>query len=252
MKSLWRYLAAGIAAYGVFLLLSAPAARLLPYLLPPTQAVRLSGVSGTLWSGRAVQLTAGAVTVTDVTWRLRPLHLLLGSVEYGVNAQLGDQPLTARVGRGLFAGPYVSDLTAQLAAADVLYRAGLRQLGVDGRLSVDIDTIKGLAAGRLPAMAGTLKWAPARVLAPLVLDLGEVQLATQIVSGATQGRLTAAGGALTLDGELTINADGNYRLVGEVRKRAGVPQAVDRFLETFAEFKNGSYHLEWSDQIKIP
>lgn len=252
MKAVWRLLPAGIAAYVLFLVLSAPAAKLLPYLQPHLSGVRLAGVSGTLWSGRAAQLTIGSVPLTGVNWGLRPLALLTGAVEYRVKAQLNGQPLTAHVGRGLFAGAYVSDVSVRVAASDLLFWSGLHQVGVDGDLLVHLDEVENIDAGGLPAVAGTVTWTPAMVRAPLELNLGEAHLETRIEDGISRGQLTADGGALTLTGEVTANPDGHYQLVGEVHKKGQVPQAVGKFLETFAEFKNGSYHLEWSDQIKLP
>ena len=252
MKAVWRFLPAGIAVYVLFLLLTAPAAKLLPYIQPQLPDVQFGVVSGTLWSGQAAQMNVGSVPLTGVSWGLRPLALLIGAVEYQVEAQLNGQPLAARLGRGLFSGAYVSDIDARIAASDLLYWSGLSQVGVDGQLLVSIDEVEGINnAGSLPAVAGSVTWVPAMVLAPLELNLGEAQLETRIESGVTRGQLTATGGALTLTGEVTLNPDGNYQLVGELQKKGSVPQAVDKFLETFAELKNGKYHLEWSDQIKL-
>ena len=89
------------------------------------------------------------------------------------------------------------------------------------------------------------------VLAPIELNLGLGELTTAIESdGVTRGQLIANGGALTMQGEVTLQADGHYQLVGDVKKTGTVPQAVDKFLSTFAEAGNGGYRLEWSDQIK--
>jgi general secretion pathway protein N len=250
MKSWWRLAVAGLAAFVLFVVLSAPAAKLLPYFQPQLPGVQFSGVTGSLWSGRAVRVGAGAVQLSKVHWSLRPLALFKGALEFSIDADQGGHPLTGRAGIGVLSGIYVADVVGQLAASDLLYWSGMTGIGLDGQLDFAIDTIEEIGAG-LPAVAGAVSWSPAKVLAPLELDLGQAQLVTRIEAGVTHGKVSASGGVLTVTGDLTVNPDGNYTLVAELQKKGSVPQAVDKFLATFAEFSNGNYRLEWSDQIKF-
>jgi hypothetical protein len=250
MKSWWRLALAGAAAYLVFVVAGAPAAKLVAYVQPRLPAVQFAGVSGSLWSGRAAQVGTGALHLDAVRWRWRPVALFRGALEFAVSAELGGQPLVGRAGLGLLGGAYATDVVGRLPVADLLYWTGMTRVGLDGELDFVIDDIEGLGAG-LPAAAGTLTWSPARVHAPLTLDLGQAQLVTRIESGATRGKLSASGGALNVAGDLSLNPDGAYSLVAEVQKNGSVPQAVDRFLAAFAEFRDGTYRLEWSDRLKL-
>jgi general secretion pathway protein N len=250
MRVWLRLLAAGLAAYVLFLVLTLPAARALPYLEQSLPDVQVQGVSGTLWSGQAASLRIAGLPFEAVTWRWQPLGLFKGAVEFAVEAGLGGQPVAARVGSGLLAGRYASDIVARLSASDVLYWSGMTMARLDGRFDILIDRVEGIGSG-LPAAAGTVGWTPAKVLEPMDLDLGEVRLETRIEDGRTFGNLVASGGALAFTGELTANPDGNYRIVGEARKKAALPQAVDSFLASFAEYSNGAYRLEWSDRVPL-
>lgn len=250
MTSYWRLTLVGLAAYVLFLVMTAPAAKLLPVLQPQMPQVQFSGISGSLWSGRAQLVRSGRVSLDDVRWRFRPLALFTAALEVGLEAQFIGQALRADAGVGAFSGPYVSDLSGSLPASEVLALAGVSVAQLQGQVTFDIDRVTGLGAG-LPAVAGQVAWAPARVIAPLQLDLGKAQLQTRIESGVTRGNLVASGGALSLDGEVTFNPDGSYRLVGDAQKHGELPQAVDRFLATFAEYKDGKYRLEWSDKVKF-
>lgn len=245
---MWRFALVGAAAYVLFLLLTAPAAKLLPWLQPHMPGVQVSGVSGSLWSGRAQLLQAGAVQLDEVRWHWRPLALFGGALEVSVDAALDGQPLQAHAGTGLFSGPYLADVTGRLQAADLLYLAGMRGAELAGQLDFDIDRVTGIG-NPFPAVAGRVAWAPARVQAPLDLDLGQVQVQTRIEDGVTRGQLSAIGGALVVNGDVTFSPDGSYQLTGDVQKHGAVPQAVEKFLTTFAEFSNGSYRLEWADKL---
>jgi general secretion pathway protein N len=249
MNGWWRLALAGLAAFLVFLVLSAPAAKLLPYFQPQLPGVQFSGVSGSLWSGQALRVDAGAMQLSKVHWRLRLLALFKGALEFSIDADYGGQPLVGRAGIGLFSGPYAADVVGRLAASDLLYGTGMSAIVLDGQLDFAIDDIAGIGSG-VPTVAGAVSWSPARVLSPIELDLGQAQLVTRIESGVTRGKVSASGGVLAVSGDLTVNPDGNYTLVAEIQKKGSVPQAVDKFLATFAEFRNGNYRLEWSDQIK--
>lgn len=250
MNHVWRFALLGAAVYLLFLALTAPAAKLLPWLQPQLPGLQMSGVAGSLWSGRAQRLQAGGVQLDEVHWHWRPLALFTGALEFGVEAGLNGQPLAAHAGSRLFSGPYLAAVTGSIPAADLLSLAGMRLAEPVGQVTFDIDKVTGLGSSNsFPAVAGNVSWAPARVLAPLELDLGQVQLRTRIEAGATRGQLVASGGVLAVNGDVTFNPDGSYQLVGDVRKDGTVPQAVDSFLASFAEFSNGSYRLEWSDRV---
>lgn len=247
--ALVKLLPVGIAAYILFLVVTAPAAKLIPYFQSQLQGVQLAGISGTLWSGQALQLNVPPVQLTQVSWQFRPLALLLGAVEFKLDGQLSGRALSASAGRGLLSGPYLADVTGSVPAAELMAWAGLGMVELDGQMDFVLDEVE-FSGSNMPAVAGQLVWKPAMVLTPLELNLGLAELTTTIESGGiTTGQLVANGGALTLQGAVTLQPDGQYQLTGDVKKAGAVPQAVDNFLSTFAEFKNGSYRLEWSDQI---
>ncbi len=251
MKDRWLLLSVGVGALVLFVLLRAPAEKLLPRLLPASAPVQLSGISGTIWSGRALQLAVERVTLERVSWHFRPLALFLGRVEVGLNAQLDEHPLSARAGKGWFSEPYLKAVRATLPATEVLSLAGMNLAQLGGSVELDLARISGWQDSAFPAISGSARWTPARVVAPLVLDLGTVQLITRAEAGETRGELSASGGALSFKGEVGLSPDGRYHLQGDVRKHRAVPEAVDNFLATFAEPHDGGYRVEWSDQIRF-
>ena len=66
MKAGLKFLPLGIAAYVLFLVVTAPAAKVIPYFESQLQGARLAGLSGTLWSGRALQVSVPPVQLTQV------------------------------------------------------------------------------------------------------------------------------------------------------------------------------------------
>ena len=248
MKLWWRGVLAGVAAYLLFLLMAAPAVKVLPLFQSRLQNIQLAGVEGSLWSGKAAQLDVSPLQLKDVHWSFRPFSLFVGRAEFKVRGQLQAQRIKAKVGSTLLGKPYLSDLRGRIRANDLFYWLGLKQVQLDGQLDFDIEDVEWSESG-LPAMAGTASWSLAQLVSPVALVLGKVQLVTQIEDAVTRGRLETTGGALLVQADVELKPDGAYRFDANIQQKGDVPQAVSKFLSTFAEYKDGNYRLEWADKL---
>ena len=245
----WQAVLTGVAAYVFFLLVTAPAAKLVPFVQPRLGGVQLAGVDGSLWSGSAALVTANPVQLQDLQWQVRPLALLLGRAEVALEANWQGRPAAALAGTGLFGGPYLADVRATVPAPDVLRWLKVKQVSVEGNLALDLARVQWPAGGDLPAVTGAASWTPARVSAPVEVALGSAQLDTVAEDGVTRGKLKTSGGALLVEADVELKPDGVYRLDAQIQQKGDVPDAVAQFLSTFAEYKNGTYLLEWSDSL---
>lgn len=73
---------------GAFALIAAPAA-LLRQVLPSEASASLTGLSGTLWNGRA-DLVLGGRPAGALAWRFRPVTILQGALGYDLTLADGD------------------------------------------------------------------------------------------------------------------------------------------------------------------
>lgn len=85
MKRLLSWLALGASIFTLVLLANFPAATALKLVTMP-KMVSLTGVSGTVWNGRAESLTLKQFTAYEVEWQLAFLPLLTGTAELTVSA----------------------------------------------------------------------------------------------------------------------------------------------------------------------
>jgi len=242
-----RAVVAGVVAWLVFLVATIPADRALA-LAPQMPGVAIGSVQGTLWRGQANSLVAKGVQIDDVHWRFRPLSMFLGQLEFDLEGMLAGKPLHAIAGKALSGEPYFEDVQVSISASEVLYRLGVNQVSVGGQLVLDLDDVHFSPAG-IPMFSGEMRWAPADIDAPLILSLGTATLTTQHDDDLTRGDLVADGGALQVQADVTLEAGGAYKLDATIREKGTMPQAVRKFLSTFAEEENGSYRLEWSDTL---
>lgn len=85
MKIRWGWLAAGIAAFIIFLIAYLPAAQIIGRITLP-KGVVINGVSGTVWSGKINQLGVNGLPVNQLTWDVHPWSLFTGKLSVTLKA----------------------------------------------------------------------------------------------------------------------------------------------------------------------
>ncbi len=247
-KTGWRLLFIGVVSYLVFLLIGMPAALVWSVAESRVTDVELSSIQGTLWSGEAATLQSGKIKAQNVRWKFQPSALLLGRVQFAVEGKTGGGFVQANAGRGMLLAPYLKDVVGEVDANDVRYWLGLNKLKVDGRFEFELDSVS-WSGSRVSEVQGDVKWVSAEILSPLQLSLGEATLAVSMQGPDLNGQLQTSGGDLVANGVAVVEPSGAYRFDADVQQKGNVPQAVSTFLSTFAEFKNGTYKLEWADSL---
>lgn len=248
MKPRWRGVLIGVLAYLIFMVSNAPAAKVLSWVQP--EGVRIAGVDGSLWSGQAALVSVAPVQLESLRWEFRPFALFVGQLGFALEADLLGRPVQADVGSSFLGTPKVSDVRGHIAAADLLRMLGVtQQVGLAGELDFAIDRVEWPEAGAYPALQGAVTWSPARIVAPVQLELGKAELNTWIEDGITRGKVETQGGPLLVEADVELQPGGAYRFDARLQQKGDVPPAVGDFLSSFAEYSNGTYRLEWSDSI---
>lgn len=198
----WLWLAGGSSLYVIALAAFAPA-RLVDAMLADASSgrFRLASAEGTVWSGQAMTELRDAAGQTrwaaPVAWRLRPVGLLAGRLEYrlltGPPASLAG--LSLSWSRVEFTGLDIRLPAAALASGV----PALAPWGMGGELQLMADRL-----GFGPAHAGgsaTMHWRSAgSTLAP-VSPLGDYELRLEGQGQAWLARLRTVTGPLQLSGQ---------------------------------------------------
>ncbi|MEE4277071.1 MAG: type II secretion system protein N [Halieaceae bacterium] len=247
MKRGLLFAAAGLLLF--LLALTALPARLLPALLPE-EPLRLSGLSGTLLSGRAARaqvLTgAGALHLGRLRWNIDLSSLLRLRPSLQLNSEWGAQRLAAAIEWR----PGRLDIRDLDASGDARLLRTVAPLAVEGRLSLQFQRV--VLRGGLPGEAeGRVVWQNARWSAPQVQhDLGSY---VALIEGDLRDTLTAR--VDTLDGPVPARgsarlADSRYEVdivVGNGRTR--IDPEIERALELFATPSEEGYRLRLSGSL---
>jgi general secretion pathway protein N len=217
------YVAAGLAAFLVFLVAMVPASQIARRL---PSAVDLDGVSGTIWSGRARTVAVEGHPLGGLHWSCRPWRLVL--LEW--TCHIGLQPSGGDV-----AGDFSGDFSGNLTGRDILGTAPISNFvgiatprGWTGNLELDLEALT-VASGRPESATGRLFLRGLRAPGANGELLGDFELVVGegSVGGATlNGRLRDLGGPLRVRGAIELFDDGRYLLRGDAAPGPGAGPAI--------------------------
>lgn len=233
MPNRYAWIALGLGAYIAFVLSMFPAAAAYRWFAP--DALRMSGISGTLWAGRAALASASGLPLRDVRWQLDALPLLIGRAEARLQARIADGFAEADVRASIGGRVVLHDvgLQARLAALAPIVPIG----DVQGQLRVTLDRLE-LVDGVPASMVGQATvmqlivptFVPGGRGAPLAL--GDYALTFEDTGGqGLLARFNDTSGPLAVDGTLTVGTDGRYRLDAQAAARPDAPRELVQALE---------------------
>jgi general secretion pathway protein N len=216
--------AAGIVAFLVCLVAMVPANQL-AMRLPP--GVVMSGVGGTIWSGRANGLAIDGRSIGRIQWSCRPWRILL--LEW-----------SCHVGLSPAGGELSADLQGEINSDEISGRDILGQVpitafeglvtprGWSGLLELHVKTLRIIdrrpadATGSLFLRSLRAPGADGEMLGDFELTVGEGSVGT----GSLSGRLRDLGGPLHVRGTIELQPDGRYLLSGEAAPGPGAGPAI--------------------------
>ncbi len=225
------------------LIILAPARLLLSVL--PEQPLQLSGLSGTLWQGRASQaslrLAPGVLQLGEVEWRLKPLSLLTLSPSLDVSSRWGNQHLSSKV--KLYSDQHVRlrDLDASIPASLAQH---LAPLAIDGNLSLQFDELE-IEDGAPRVATGRVVWRDASWRSPQGLQpLGTFALQLQTPeAGQLQGEIITVSGPLQASGQLGLKGR-SYQVNALLSSERALDPQLERSLELFAQPTPEGYQIQ--------
>ena len=222
-----RWIALGAGAYLAFALALFPADVAWRWLA--ADDLRLAGVQGTVWSGRAALASAGPLGFRDVRWQVRPWSLLLARPAGRVESSLGDGFIQTEVRIGgneiVLTGLTASCSLSALASA-------LPIAGIRGQVSLQLTELV-LHDGWPAAARGQLRLGQLTVPSLIGGDpiaLGNFNVTLSGTDGL-QGTFQDQSGPMEVRGSAGLSAAGEYEISGLVRARPEADAALRRGIE---------------------
>ena len=248
MTRVWRLVALGVGAYLLVLVTTFPAERISTMLQDQIADLSLHGVSGSAFSGQAVQVVYQGLNLGSVQWRFRPLALLLGHLEYRLELMHPDNHGQLHAGKTLTGRTYIHDMDIQLLPDRLINHYSPVTVDTSGTLRLVFETFNP-GADYSGAVDGRLEWQDAVILAPMSLVLGQLQLDVMTDNGELVGHFTNSGD-LGVSGDLALSPVYAYRVNLLLRPGNNVSPDTLNMLEQSAQRQpDGDYRIDLSGQL---
>ncbi|MBL0141523.1 MAG: type II secretion system protein N [Betaproteobacteria bacterium] len=242
-----RALLLGIAAYGVFLLATAPAGLIPARLATATGGqVTLANATGSAWDGtaRATIATYGAAIVLgEVSWRFLPSRLLAGRAAFAIEARSGALQAQAEVSRSPMAWQ-VRDLRANGDAstvAAIFPLAATWQPG--GAIAIEAEHLTW--DGERATGVANAQWRDASLALSEARPLGSWRAQAQAEGASTRITLSTTKGPLLLSGSGTLVIPGRLAFSGVARAEPGRERELEGLLNLLGPRRaDGAHAIE--------
>jgi len=221
-------IAAGVATFIVGIALTFPARIAYSWFAPP--ALRLSGISGTVWNGQAAEGSADGIYLRDLRWQFQPFSLFRGRVAYGIESDSAFGFVRGKVAIGIGGVVSMQNVTSTVALQE--FRDLFQLQGFEGRLEVDFDSL--VIRDGLPVEAfGVVRLT--NLLAPQLspLAIGDYMAEFSSNADGIVASVEDLGGVLDVAGTITLGTDRSYAFVGKIAALPGAPPGLSdqlRFL----------------------
>jgi general secretion pathway protein N len=225
MISRKRTIVIGVVTFLIGTVLFFPARVAYQWFVP--EPVKLSGIDGSVWNGKANAGMLADVYFTNLRWTFRPLALLTGQVAFdtSVNTAAGQISMGASI--GVTGNVSVTDLVASLSLAAI--HPALKANRIDGTVNIQLQTLL-LKNGWPTEAEGSIGVGNLVAGAMGPEPLGNFRADITTGENGIVGQVEDAGAVLELTGALQVADDRSYSLVGFVAANSATPASINQNL----------------------
>lgn len=241
-----RLIIVGVLTLVAGLIMLFPARVAFNWFAPPE--IRVSGISGTIWSGTASHATGGGLYVSNLQWRIQPLRLFTAKLAYAVSGSPGAGSLEADLAFGIGGDIYLTNMSAFVPLQSLEAASGVR--GIGGTASAEFERL--VFSNGLPVSAqGSIE------VSDLVLPL----VSQTSIGGYSAKFLTQEDGVVAsvddtdgvvdiIDGRLKLASDRNYEFFGRLATKPETPPQMRQQMQFLGSPNDlGQYELRLEGQL---
>lgn len=211
-------------------------------------AVKLSGISGSIWQGHASGVQVFATPLGALDWELRVAPLLHGEAVAHLTLSGGEITAAGTVASSSADAIEITDAAVQAPAHVAAPALDIPALQLFGDIDVAIARAR-LHGAWLESASGTAHWRNAAVSGAAQAQLGDLDATfASAADGTINGTVHDLGGPLQVDGTFRVNA-GSYDADATLRARDGNPQVYEALRYIGEPQADGSSHLVIHGQL---
>ena len=232
-----RLIKAGLLVFVVGLVISFPA-RIAYRWFAPAEFVA-SGISGSIWSGRATEASAAGTYLRDLNWNIRLFDLLTAKLGYAIESKLASGFVEGNIAVGVGGTVRATDLRATLPLAALQSITGM--VGIGGSANANFARLE-IAEGMPKIAEGVLEISG--LLVPLVSSdpLGGFRAEFFSQESGIAASLEDTNAVIDLAGSLQLTPDGSYQLLAQLSATDQTPAPIRHQLQFLGAANDRGQH----------
>ena len=244
------YIVTAVASYLALLITTMPA-NTVSSIINDNSPVKIRGVSGTIWHGKAFSVDINnSIQLQSTEWSFTVWKLLLGQLAIDIETQYLDNNINSEIGTSFLGRYFINDLSATILAKDLAQLAEIPLAQLSGLISLNITHAQ-WKQGELPIATGEINWKDAAVTITDTASLGNVSI---LLNESEQQLLNAdisnQGGDIKISGNAELVPETDYALNITLTPTATAKNNIKQSLGLFAQKQsNGDYVLKKSGSL---
>lgn len=244
------YIVTAVVSYLALLITTMPA-NTVSSIINDNSPVKIRGVSGTIWHGKAFSVDINnSIQLQSTEWSFTVWKLLLGQLAIDIETQYLDNRINSEIGTSFLGRYFINDLSATILAKDLAQLAEIPLAQLSGLISLNITHAQ-WKQGELPIATGEINWKDAAVTIADTASLGNVSI---LLNESEQQLLNAdisnQGGDIKISGNAELVPETDYALNITLTPTATAKNNIKQSLGLFAQKQgNGDYVLKKSGSL---
>lgn len=244
------YIFTALASYIVLLMATIPANTVSGFINENTP-VKIRGVSGTLWDGKAFSVSINnSIQLQTTEWSFNVWKLLVGQISIDVETQYLNHNINSEIGISFLGRHFINNLSAKIPAKEIGQLAQIPLAQLSGVFSLNIEHAH-WKRGELPVATGKMDWKDAAITVADTASLGNVSI---VLSESDQRLLNAditnQGGDIKISGSAELVPEADYALNLKLTPTPSANNNIKQSLGLFAQKQNnGDYVLKKSGPL---
>ncbi len=240
-----------LGGFFIFLVIVFAPVKIIENYLPKSQKLKISGLHGGIWTGRADQINYSDWKLQDIDYQLSVFSLLSANIGGSASIGKGDLKGTLDFSAASNSSYEIDSANITLSAKRLNKYLPFRGAQLSGNISTN-DLGMRLVKNKATQLEGVLSWRGAKVeLNKNIWTLGDFELDwhTNEETGSLVGVFNKANNSLKIDGTVTIEKSGLLEYKGSVAKN--IDPGIYTALQFFAngKSKNGRLPIKFKKKI---
>ncbi len=227
----------GVLTFIVGIILFFPARVAYQWFAPAE--LSLSGISGSVWNGRAREGDANGVYLRNLQWHIRPLDFATLKLGFAVSTTLASGFIEGDIAIGVTGSIVARNISASIPLRTL--QASIGMPGLQGSLSAQFDVLK-LEAG-LPVTAdGVLE--VSNLIAPLIdrNSIGGYKAEFVTQESGVFASVEDTDGVVDLAGSLRVSSDRSYLFISQLAVKPETPANLRQQMQFLGSVNDRGQH----------